>query len=394
VIRQDPVNPELLYLGTEFGLYISFDDGEHWMKWTHGVPTVPVRDMVIHPREHDLIIGTHGRAAFVIDNIRPLGKIRRQLLNKSIHMFNIPDTYLHKNRQAKGYHFPADAIFQGENRPYGAMITYYLNPEFISEEGKENDSENKHNKKVTVRVYDMDSTLVRDLEASAEPGIKRVYWNLRREGFKRPSLSKEERDRDGYGPEIIPGEYIVNIAFKKQEVFQNVNVLPDPRVDISMDEYKEKYTMIVEVGEKVEFIAEVIDKIKETNKTIDMITEKTKQKDDTTSKKLAKAAQELKKEIKDVTRLFLQIPDEKQGIVRGDNVMRDLWYVSRSLSSSYDKPTDSQLKYFDRAEKHLQEALDRYNTLFDEKVRLFYQEVKKSGFSFFPEIKIFSLSEE
>jgi len=394
VIRQDPVKPELLYLGTEFGLYISFDDGEHWMKWTHGVPTVPVRDMVIHPREHDLIIGTHGRAAFVIDNIQPLREICSQLLNKTLYIFDIPDTYLHENRQAKGYHFPADAVFQGENRPYGAMISYYLNPEFISKEGWANDSENKHNKKITVRVYDKDSTLVRDFEASAESGINRVYWNLRSEGFARPSLSEEEQDSDSYGPAIIPGEYIVNIAFKDQEIFQNVTVLPDPRVDIPLEEYKEKYAMIVEVGNKVEFIVDVIDRIKETNKTIDIIIEKIKQKDDTTTKKLAKFALELKKELKDVTRLFLQIPDEKQGIVRSDNVMRDFWYVSRSLSSSYDKPTDSQIKYFYRAEKHLKEALDQYNRFFDDKVRKFYQQVKKSGFSFFPEIKTFSLSEE
>ncbi len=394
VIRQDPVNPELLYLGTEFGLYVSFDDGEHWMKWMQGVPTVPVRDMVIHPREHDLIIGTHGRAAFVIDNIRPLRGISQQLLNKTLHIFNIPDAYLHENRQAKGYHFPADAIFQGENRPYGAMITYYLNPGFIRENNRKDNEKKKEEMKVKIRVYDLDSTLVRDLDGPASKGINRIYWDLRREGFKRPSLSEEQRDRDGYGPEIVPGEYIVNIAFKGQEVFQNVNVLPDPRVDISMDEYKEKYTMIVEVGKKVEFIADVIDRIKEANKTIDLIITKSKEQEDSLSEKLIEDAENLKKEIKSVTKIFIPIPGEKQGITGGDYVMRDLWYVSRSLSSSYDKPTDSQIQYYQRAEKHLQEALDRYNTLFDEKVRLFYQEVKKSGFSFFPEIKIFSLSEE
>ncbi len=394
VIRQDPVNEKLLYLGTEFGLYISFDDGEHWMKWTHSVPTVPVRDLVIHSREHDLILGTHGRAVLVIDNIQPLREINQQLLNKPMHIFKIPDTYLHENRQAKGYHFPADAIFKGENRPYGAMITYYLNSELFNEDKDENNENKKGKKKVKIRVYDRDSTLVRDFEGSAEGGINRVYWNLRREGFKRPSLSEERGDRDSYGPEVIPGEYIVNIAFKDHEVFKNVNVLPDPRVDIPEEEYKEKYKMIVQVGKKIELIAEVIDRIKETNKTIDVIIEKSKEKEDSTSKKLIKTAQTLKKEIKKITKLFIRIPDEKQGITGGDYVLRDFWYVSRSLSSSFDKPTDSQMKYLQRAEKSLKKALDRYNKLFDEEVKEFYKAIQESGFSFLPEVKTIEFSEE
>ena len=71
LIAQDPVDPDLLFLGTEFGLYVSLDGGTQWNKWTHGVPTVGVRDLVVQPREHDLVIGTHGRAAFVLDDISP-----------------------------------------------------------------------------------------------------------------------------------------------------------------------------------------------------------------------------------------------------------------------------------------------------------------------------------
>ena len=77
VIEQDPVNKNLLYLGTEFGLFISFDDGKNWLKWKHGVPTVPVRALIVHPRDHDLVIGTHGRAAYILDDVRPLRSISK-----------------------------------------------------------------------------------------------------------------------------------------------------------------------------------------------------------------------------------------------------------------------------------------------------------------------------
>ncbi|NIR43645.1 MAG: hypothetical protein GWN99_06800, partial [Gemmatimonadetes bacterium] len=70
-VEQDPVKKDLLFLGTEFGLYVTLDGGESWMKWTHGFPTASAMALVVHPREHDLVIGTHGRAAYILDDIRP-----------------------------------------------------------------------------------------------------------------------------------------------------------------------------------------------------------------------------------------------------------------------------------------------------------------------------------
>ena len=101
-------------LGTEFGLFVSFDDGAHRMKWTHGMPTVPVRALMVHPRDHDLVIGTHGRAAFILDDVRPLREVSEDLLEESIHLFEIPPVYQHHMKAVTGYHFPADAIYQGE----------------------------------------------------------------------------------------------------------------------------------------------------------------------------------------------------------------------------------------------------------------------------------------
>jgi len=127
-IVEDPENPDLLFLGTDDGLYISLDAGKQWQKWTEGYPTVSTKDLVIHPREQDLVIGTFGRAAWVMDDIRPLRALAgdASILQKDIKLFDPPTAYQAAYQQPTGSRFGADAIYNGENRKEGAMLTYYL----------------------------------------------------------------------------------------------------------------------------------------------------------------------------------------------------------------------------------------------------------------------------
>ena len=128
-IIEDLEEPNLLFLGTDDGLYISINAGEKWTKWTEGFPTVSVKDLVIHPRENDLIIGTFGRAAWVLDDIRPLRAIakNKSVLNKRVQLFKPPTAYQAAYQQPTGSRFGGDALFNGENRKSGAILSYYLN---------------------------------------------------------------------------------------------------------------------------------------------------------------------------------------------------------------------------------------------------------------------------
>ncbi|MCS6833113.1 MAG: hypothetical protein NZ521_06040, partial [Flammeovirgaceae bacterium] len=141
-VAQDPIEPNLIFLGTEFGLYVSIDGGVNWNVWKHGYPTVSTYDLKIHPREHDLIVGTFGRAIYILDDIRPLRQLAQEkgkTLEKNLVVFPAPDAYLVNFRQPAGVRFGGHTTFSGENRPFGAMITFYLK-EFIKkdESKKEN----------------------------------------------------------------------------------------------------------------------------------------------------------------------------------------------------------------------------------------------------------------
>ena len=150
-IEQDPVKQDLLYLGTEFGLYVSVDGGREWMRWKHGVPTVSVMDLLVHPREHDLVIATHGRAAYILDDIRPLRTLTPEIMAKPLHLFDIPPAQQYVVKQTGGSRFPGAGEFRGDNRPYGALITWCMSGEGLPHPDDKVDHELKEAKRAQER---------------------------------------------------------------------------------------------------------------------------------------------------------------------------------------------------------------------------------------------------
>ncbi|MEL7159171.1 MAG: hypothetical protein AAFN92_00310, partial [Bacteroidota bacterium] len=130
-IVQDPVEPNLLFLGTDHGLWISFDKGGNWTHYNETFPAVALRDMKIHPREHDLILGTFGRAVWILDDIRPFRAIAQrgtEMLQDSFAVFPAPDAYQWSYRSYQGVRFYAQGQYQGRDRRGGAMLTFYVAP--------------------------------------------------------------------------------------------------------------------------------------------------------------------------------------------------------------------------------------------------------------------------
>ncbi|TAE26670.1 MAG: hypothetical protein EAZ91_17410 [Cytophagales bacterium] len=129
---QDPAEPRLCWAGTEHGLWVSIDEGQTWTQWKAGMPSVPVMDLVVQEREADLVIGTFGRAIYVLDDLRPLRQLARAgglgTLDKPVAAFAPADAFLANYRNPVGYMNETDDIYQGQNRPQGAILTYYLKP--------------------------------------------------------------------------------------------------------------------------------------------------------------------------------------------------------------------------------------------------------------------------
>ena len=220
-IAQDRVEPRLLFLGTEFGLYVSIDAGKNWSKWTSGFPTVSTMDLAIHPRDHDLVIGTFGRAAYVLDDIVPLRELARRgtdLLKKPLHLFPVPSAQLTWQKSPSGVLFPGAAEFSGENAPQGALLTFVFNPDTASKGKKDDDTVGTKGKKpaadsVRVIVADAGGKTIRTFRAFAKAGINRTIWGLNRKGARWPGSPKPEPGaEESGGPSVLPGIYTVKIS--------------------------------------------------------------------------------------------------------------------------------------------------------------------------------------
>ncbi len=220
-LEEDPVNPNLLFAGTEFGLYVSLDRGESWFPWRHGFPPAPVRSLVVHPRDHDLVIGTHGRAIYILDDIKPLRALAETpgLLALPLHLFDPPPTYLRSVSAVDGYHFAADAMFKGETRPFGAIISYAV-------------GSGAPERTATIEIRDHNGEVFRSMEGPAAEGLNRVVWDLRESN---PFGERASGSRFGpTGLEVLPGTYGVVVRVGAAEASSQVEVLPDPRVEIPM----------------------------------------------------------------------------------------------------------------------------------------------------------------
>ncbi len=382
-IEQDPVKKDLLYLGTEFGFFVSLDDGKSWMKWTHGFPTVPVTEFAVHPRDHDLIIATHGRALYVIDDIRPLRMLSPEVFKKSIHLFDVPSAILYQEKQ-ESYHFSADAMFKGENRLRGAMLTYSLNPPEDTQKSKD-DTTTEQKKFVQIDILNSSGSVIRNFRGSMNKGINRAVWNLRENGVRVPG-AEARRGTDGDDPqglEVLPGKYTARLKMGKEEVTASIEVLPDPRYNISPEERKKKYDTMAGIQGKIKIVAEAVSRIQNTVKSVDMVLEQTRERKDSAAADLKRAGEALKKTLASLSEKFVMRQD-RQGLFRGgDEALGKLSGVMNSMGSSWDAPTETQLAYLKYAESTLEKSLAEFNKVFDGDVKKFQEKIEAAKVLFF-----------
>ena len=217
VIKEDPKNQNLLYVGTEFGLFVSIDRGAHWTRWK-GMPTVAVYDLVVHPRDNDLVLGTHGRSFIVLDDITPLQQLSAEVPASAAHLFDIaPAVQFHFNEN--GW-FLGGRSFRAPSRTPGAYINYYL---------KAAEKED-----VAIAVSDASGRIVRELKGPGAAGFHRVAWDLRAEPNGAPSTGLAGAIvLTNLGPFVLPGEYRVRISAGGRILEKTVSVSPDPLVELS-----------------------------------------------------------------------------------------------------------------------------------------------------------------
>jgi len=217
VIKEDPVNSSVLYMGTEFGLWISVDGGANWSRYKGGdFPSVAVRDLVVHPRDHDLVVATHGRGIWIIDDITPLRALTPQALAKSGGFLQTKPVV--QTLGAFGGWANGDAEFIGPNPPGDAVITYYLQKRHIFGDMK-------------LEVRDSAGKLVQTLPTSKRRGLSRVAWSMR---MPPPQIPTAATAAFAVGPRFLPGTYTVKLVDGSNVYTAPLKVTKDPRMAHSL----------------------------------------------------------------------------------------------------------------------------------------------------------------
>ncbi len=320
---QDPEEPKLIFLGTENGLYVSFDEAATWTKWTENYPSVPTMDLVIHPREKDLDIATFGRAFYVLDDIRPLQRIARDgadILKRQLVLFDPPVAYLTQKQQPSGTRFGANAIFNGENRKSGAMISFSINTP-ASKNAAEKDSlkEGEKEKKkdsLTLHVYNDANELIRSVnyKVPEDDGINRIYWNLDEKGVQKISRKPSKSKKEPAGVKVLPGTYKLVLNYKELKDSTEVEVKYDPRVPVSDESLRQQYKLLKEIESKYDLAYRAVERLKESKATAAGVKKQATDIDKEKFADLIKETDSITKELDHLMDAMLGKEDKRQGI--------------------------------------------------------------------------------
>ncbi|SDR87668.1 Sortilin, neurotensin receptor 3 [Polaribacter sp. KT25b] len=406
-IIEDPENENLLFLGTDDGLYISINAGEKWTKWTEGFPTVPVKDLVIHPRENDLVIGTFGRAAWILDDIRPLRAIANgNVISKNLALFVPPTAHQVAIQQPTGSRFGADALYQGENRKGGAIISYYINiPQIEKKEEKSADENDKNsadksdktensikNDSIKLEVFD-GQRLIRTLKFKTpkENGVHKTTWYFREKGVNRASRSIRESKNEPRGVAVKPGTYHLKMTLGNNISEQDINVKFDPRLQISEEAINQKYEASKELESYQEKIAAIVKQLVESKNTTETIKSQLSKEDKKKYELEIKSSTEIIKKINNLIDIYLGKIDKRQGITRNKEVTinQRLRTASRYVSSRFGKQTATETQLVHQFKEAFTKAVKETNSFFNSDWLTYKSSVEKIQISLFKEIKTF-----
>ncbi|HZF38022.1 MAG TPA: hypothetical protein VE715_04315, partial [Blastocatellia bacterium] len=210
VVFEDQQNPNLLFAGNDIGVYVSLDGGKHWSALKGNMPLVAVHDLVVHPREGDLVVGTYGRGVWVTD-ITPLREMNEEMLASDAHFFAIRPRAWRREGALGNYRLYGDRLAVTQNEPNGLTFTYYLR-EAVRE-------------KVTLTVADANGKTIRTLDGTAKAGINRVVWDLSDSNRPPGAPGSGFRPPGGELRHAPAGEYLVTLRVGETQLTQKARIL-------------------------------------------------------------------------------------------------------------------------------------------------------------------------
>ncbi len=254
VVREDPIDSKLLFVGTELGLWVSLDGGKKWAQYKGGdLPNVAVRDLVVHPRESSLVIATHGRGIWIVDDITPLRSLTEDMVGHDA-VF-VPGKPAVQRLNAFGGWVNGDAAFEGPNPPADAQIVYYQRKRHIFGDLK-------------IEVFGPDGKLLSSIPTSKRRGLSRASWSMRLKPPRVPTAASASFGAN-QGPRVLPGTYTVRMTKDKKVYETKLQLVPDPRSKHTPEDRKAQFDLVMKLYGQLSDMTFAVDRINGVRAALD-----------------------------------------------------------------------------------------------------------------------------
>jgi len=351
VVREDPRDPRILYAGTELGIFITFDRGQEWIKLHMGnLPAVAVHDILIHPRENDLIIGTHGRSIWILDDISFLQELAPEHLGQDAYIFTMKPA-LRFGMKATRYGI-GDRVFRGQNPSYGALITYYIREEPGQDEV------------VFLEILDESRQVLRRLsEIPRHAGLNRTAWDLRLDGPRPRRKESVEQDvffRGPTGPQVLPGNYTVRLGVGEQTFEKPLRILFDPSVDVDREDLEEQQTHAFELRDMQSSVNDAL-------RALDALQAQLQERRRTLENQVAETPEEVTAAIVEHISMIIGIqgalvkPEGRPFWSEGPRLIGRLAGLFSAVEGANARPTAAQIAYFSELREEFRLSLAAVN---------------------------------
>ncbi len=362
VVRQDPHNANLLFAGMEHGIFASWDKGKSWTKINVNLPPVSVRDLRVQARERDLIIGTHGRGAWILDDIRPLEEMSNAT-SKTAHVFPVRDAILwHYSDQMENL---GDRTYRAKNPEYGAYINFYV--------------QKNPTTPVEVSISDNNGTFIRTLKDTlVAAGINRIVWDLRSKGATALANPPSGGWRSGvFNPLVAPGTYTAKLKVNGQELTTTIAVKPDPRAAISEQDYKMKVETMSRLTDLLSKTHEMINNSEFVVKQLRDLKEKINSSQNAGSDKtLTNEIDQAIKKLEDFTNDVLKRPPPNMNYRQRPRLMEEIRSLMYAVDGATARPSTQQGNRSTELSTETQNASNQLETIISNEVGKINDKVK------------------
>jgi photosystem II stability/assembly factor-like uncharacterized protein len=378
-VREDPKRKGLLYAGTETGVFVSFDDGDHWQRCQLNLPTTPIHDLVIH--DNDLVVATHGRSFWILDDLEPLRQATRSMADSAV--------VLYKPEPALRLHYPEEVNHRqpvGDNAPPGAIVDYYF--------------KTKPTNQITLDILTANGELVRHLSnrakneteqppewpdqerpaeiLPAEVGMNRFWWDLRYESPVKIPVAFYA----GIGPRgplVLPGTYTLRLTAEGKTLTAPLEVKLDPRVRLASGALETQFALAMKVRDSIDQLHRAVNQIR--NLRSQLATLKKWAGDTASGKRVGAAADKIDQEMSPIEAQLIQVKmKSSEGNLRYPNMLNEQFDTFRATIESADAaPTQQHYAVFEGLRHRLDEQLQKWKHLIDTALPALNDQMRQEG---------------